>query len=404
MASELKAAAIIPAGGSGSRLGLSLPKQFVPLSGKPLIVHTLDVFQHTPLITTIVLVVPQEHLDRARKIVDRFGFSKVRHIVTGGHERQDSVAAGLAVLPDDVDVVAVHDGARPFVSRELLEKCLTEAARHGAAMVAVQVKDTLKEVIGETVLRTVDRASLWQAQTPQAARFSLLRKAFKKAADDSFLGTDEASVLEHAGIDVRVVQGEDSNLKITRASDLDLAEAWLMLKRGTIMANMDFRIGHGYDAHRLVPDRPLLLGGVKIPFEKGLLGHSDADVLTHAICDAILGALGAGDIGGHFPDSDDSYRGISSLKLLGHVVSLAEEKGFAVGNIDATVIAQRPRLASYFSEMRGNLAPICRISSERINLKGTTTEQMGFAGRGEGIAAHAVVMLRNRAVGDTKTD
>jgi 2-C-methyl-D-erythritol 4-phosphate cytidylyltransferase/2-C-methyl-D-erythritol 2,4-cyclodiphosphate synthase len=396
MASELKAAAIIPAGGSGSRLGLSLPKQFVPLEGKPLIVHTLDVFQHTPLITTIVLVVPQEHLDRARKIVERFGFSKVRHIVPGGRERQDSVAAGLAILPDDIDVVAVHDGARPFVSRELVEKCLTEAARHGAAMAAVQVKDTLKEVSGGTVRRTVDRASLWQAQTPQAARLSLLRKAFKKAGNDSFQGTDEASLLEHAGIEVQVVQGDDSNLKITRVSDLDLAEAWLTLKRDTIMTNMHFRIGHGYDAHRLVSDRPLILGGVKIPFEKGLLGHSDADTLTHAICDAILGALGAGDIGSHFPDSDDSYRGISSLKLLDQVVSLAEKKGFAVGNIDATVIAQRPRLASYFSVMRGNLAPICRISPERINLKGTTTEQMGFAGRGEGIAAHAVVMLSSR--------
>lgn len=394
MANGIKTAAIVPAGGTGTRMGLAVPKQFAPLAGKPLLVHTLDALQQCNSLSIVILVVPKQYLAQAQEFVQHYGLGKVTHIVPGGRERQDSVAAGLAVVPADIEVVAVHDGARPFVSADLLERCLAVAREKGTALAAVRVKDTIKNVRHDKVLSTVDRQTLWQAQTPQAARRDLLLKAFAMAEADGFRGTDEAALLEHAGIEVHVVEGEDRNLKMTTAADLVLAEALLAGKKEETMASTVFRIGHGYDAHRLVPDRPLILGGVTVPFEKGLLGHSDADVLTHALCDALLGAAGLGDIGRHFPDSDERYRGISSLKLLARVVSLAAEQGFFLCNADITVVAQRPKLAPYFPAMREKLAAECRVEAERINLKGTTTEEMGFTGRGEGIAAHVVALLQ----------
>lgn len=389
--------AIIPAGGIGARMAADRPKQFLEIAGIPLLVHTLRAFERAAAIAAIIVVVPTAYVDESRDMLRRYPMTKVKEVVAGGRLRQDSVAQGLARVPEDCDLVAVHDGARPLVSPSLIDACVVQARRTGAAMAAVPVNDTLKEV-GSTgaILRTVDRTDLWRAQTPQVVRTELLRQALALAVRQQFVGTDEASLLELLGHKMVVVNGSEKNIKITHPADLALAEA---LVRESAMANQDdssaaWRMGHGYDAHALVVGRPLILGGVNIPHDLGLLGHSDADVLTHALCDALLGSLGLGDIGGHFPDTDSTWKGVSSLLLLGRVMELVAEKGYVLANADVTVLAQAPKLAPYWSQMRQNLAQICGVEVEQINLKGTTTEKMGFVGRQEGIAAHAVVGMK----------
>ncbi|MCK5231217.1 MAG: 2-C-methyl-D-erythritol 4-phosphate cytidylyltransferase [Desulfobulbaceae bacterium] len=389
-------AAIIPAGGIGRRMGLPVPKQFIELSGIPILVRTIRVLNQVESIREIVLAVPDDHIHQSREMVERFGFDQVVRVVPGGATRQDSVLSGLESLSSDIELVVVHDGVRPFVKSDLIAACIEVAERDGAAIAAIPVKDTLKAVSkGNKIDETVSRIGLWQAQTPQVARVSLLRAAFAAVKRDGFIGTDEASLLEHIGCTVTIVEGARENIKITHPDDLSVAEALLMrdnLKEGA--GRHDHRIGHGYDAHRLVPDRPLILGGVRIPHSMGLEGHSDADVLTHALCDALLGSVGAGDIGRHFPDTDDRYKGIDSLKLLSEVVRIAAEVGFMLENGDITVVAQKPRLSPFFDQMRENLAQTCRVGIKAINIKATTTEKMGFVGREEGICAHAVVLVR----------
>lgn len=384
--------AIIAAGGSGLRMGLAMPKQFAKLAGIPILVHAIRAFQDAPSVHAIIVVAPGNFLEQTEKLLAEHGLACGTKLVPGGARRQDSVFAGLTSLPADCEMVAVHDGARPLISPSLIERCILEAATHGAAIAALPVKDTLKSVGEENLIQhTVDRAKLWQAQTPQVVRRDWLEKAYEKTTADDFTATDEASLLEYAGLPIRVVEGAESNIKITRPEDLLIAEALLMNTR--VAENIPIRIGHGYDAHRLVKDRPLILGGVKIPHELGLLGHSDADVLLHALCDAILGALGLGDIGQHFPDSAPEYKGISSLLLLQDVVRKAADRGFSLINCDITVIAQRPKLAGYFPEMQTLIATTFGAEAATVNLKATTTERMGFTGREEGIAAHAVVLL-----------
>ena len=395
----MKAAAIIPAGGLGKRMGTGTPKQFVCLAGIPLLVHTVRAFEQVAEISAIIVAVPMDYLPLTRQLAAQYGLAKVK-VVAGGALRQDSVQAGLAQVPPECDFVAVHDGARPLISPALIRACLSAAEKTGAAMAAIPVKDTIKEVAADqTIVRTIDRKTLWQAQTPQVVRTATLKQAFAAAAEKSFIGTDEASFLELIKVPMSVVEGSEQNIKITRPDDLLIAEAILMKKEqpGNPVPAPSLRIGHGYDAHRLVADRPLILGGIEIPHPTGLLGHSDADVLTHALCDAILGALGAGDIGRHFPDSDPSYKNISSLKLLDRVITAANEQGYSLSNADITVVAQAPKLAPHFPAMREKLAAVCRTGQSAINLKGTTTEKMGFAGRKEGIAAHAVVLLQRQA-------
>jgi len=396
-----KVAAIIPAAGSGIRMGLSSPKQFYELGGDPILIHTLRVFQQIEAIGHIVVVVPTESCSWVEDLVQSNHLTKVYRVIAGGNERQDSVLFGLKVLPDDVELVLVHDGVRPFVPVRVVENCLQEAEKSGAAMAAIQVKDTLKAVSSQKVIeKTINRTDVWQAQTPQVAKKELLLEAYALAAEKKdFIATDEAGLLELLGCPVKVVEGSEKNIKITRPEDLILAEAILM-ERGQDIRNLagssHYHSGFGYDAHRLVSGRPLILGGENIPHEKGLQGHSDADVLTHALCDAILGAAGAGDLGEHFPDTDQKYKDISSLKILQSVVSLVAAKGYVLANADITVVAQKPRLTPYFAAMKKHLAAACAVDPGRINLKATTTEEMGFEGRGEGISAHAVVLLKRR--------
>lgn len=383
---------IIPAGGIGSRIGHSQPKQFLSLAGVPILVRTCRAFLELDAIRSLVVAAPADHYQAtldllhhhlSRRETERLLFTH------GGQTRQDSVLAGLKRMPADISLVLVHDAARPLVDGATIRRCLEGAARHGAVIAAIPVQDTLKQA-GPTGLieKTVDRTALWQAQTPQAARRELFEQAFALASRQQFVGTDEASLLEAAGIPVRIVEGSVRNLKITRPADLQVAAA--LLQEESLM-----KIGHGFDAHRLVEGRKLILGGVTIPYELGLDGHSDADVLVHALIDALLGALGAGDIGRHFPDTDPQYRGIDSLVLLAQVQQLADAQHFLLANADLTLVCQRPRLAAYLDEMQANLARCCRVSPSAINIKATTTEKMGYTGRGEGIAAHAVVLLRS---------
>ena len=383
-----KVAAIIPAAGSGTRMGLDHPKQFHFLAGSPILVHTVRKFAKADCVDLIVVVVPVDRVDSTKDLLREYDlFGETVSVLAGGKRRQDSVKCGLDSLPVDVDVVLVHDGARPLVTADIILRCALVAEEFGAAIAAVPVKDTLKKGDAENrIIETVDRETLWQAQTPQAARLSLLLAAYNAAGNRDV--TDEASLLEFAGTPVELVEGSETNIKITRPDDLIIAEKIMQKETSPLM-----RVGHGYDAHQFAQDRDLVLGGVQIPFEMGLAGHSDADVLTHALCDAILGALGAGDLGAHFPDSDQQFKNIYSIKLLEHVVALAHKRDFILSNADVTVVCQKPKLAPYVAEMKQNISSACNVSVEQINVKATTTEKMGFTGRMEGISCHAVVLL-----------
>ncbi len=384
------AAAIIAAAGHGSRMNLDHPKQYLLLAEVPILVRTVRSFRHNRFIESIIVVVPADRQQMTRDLLVEYGLADPAVQVTaGGRRRQDSVLAGLNLLDDSTDIVLVHDGARPLVSDELISRCYHGAVRHGAVIAAVPVKDTLKRLASDsTVSATVDRKDLWQAQTPQAARCRLLKRAYGLIGDREV--TDEASILESAGIPVTIVQGSETNIKITRPEDLEVAEKML----GTAGSRQS-RIGHGFDAHRLVSDRKLVLGGLVIPHDLGLAGHSDADVVTHALCDAVLGALGEGDIGRHFPDTDDRYRGVYSVFLLEQVMTLARSKGFSLGNADITLICQAPRIAPFIEKMTEKLAQACGVRPQRVNVKATTTEGMGYTGRREGISCHAVVFLES---------
>lgn len=388
---KTETAVIIPAAGSGVRAGTSRPKQFVEIANVPILVRAIQPFLELNIAGPVIVALPLDRIETAREMF-RACFSPADLarliLVAGGRTRQESVLAGIRALPPETVMVLIHDGARPFVNPELIRKCLDEAVLKGAAITAVPVRDTLKEVGPDKMIRrTVDRVNLWQAQTPQAARRELLERAYVLAGEKGFAGTDEASLLEHAGCPVAVVDGSEYNFKITRPEDLMIAAA--LLEENTPM-----KIGHGFDAHRFAPGRKLILGGAVIPFDLGLEGHSDADVPVHALMDALLGALGAGDIGSHFLESNPQYRNISSLLLLKQVMELVRNEGFAVVNADVTVICQQPRLAPYIDSMHENIAAACRIEKNAVNIKATTTEKMGFTGRGEGIASHAVVLLR----------
>ena len=393
----MKTVAIIPAGGLGKRLGGDIAKQYLCLNSLPVLVHTIRVFQKSDVISEVVLVVPQDDIASVRKqIVEKYGLTKVSTIVAGGHERQDSVRNGLRAIAMKCDVVMVHDGVRPFVTGEMIARVAAAAADTGAASIGVKAKDTIKETTDENrVTGTLPRHNLWQTQTPQAFQYELLCKAYEAAAGDNFYGTDDASLVERLGAEVRMIAGSYENIKITTPEDLMMAEALMKEKR---KEQMICRSGLGYDSHRFAQDRKLILGGVEIPFDRGLAGHSDADALLHAVCDALLGMAGAGDIGRHFPDTDEAYKNISSLILLERVKQIIEAKGVSIHNIDATVMMEKPKLAPYAKTMAANIARTLNIPETVVNIKAKTNEGMGFVGRGEGIAVLAVADGMERIV------
>lgn len=366
--------AIIAAAGRGKRLGSSLPKQFLKVRGRTILEMSVEAFEQNKYVDEIFVAANADYCEFTEKLCR--GFSKLKKIVAGGAERQDSVRAALDCLRGENGIVLVHDAARPFVSEAVINAVIEGTADFGAAIPTVPAKDTIRQIDG-TGSRTLQRETLARVQTPQGFRISLLKHAFEKAQAEGFLGTDDASLVERMGINISMVQGEDANRKITTREDLET----------------EMRIGTGYDVHRLVEGRPLVLCGEQIPYEKGLLGHSDADVALHALMDAMLGAAGLGDIGKHFPDTDERYRGISSMKLLQKTAELLREAGYFLGNADITIIAQRPKIAGYIPKMRANIAEIMNCDENKINIKGTTTEKLGFVGREEGIASEAVCIL-----------
>lgn len=408
----MKTAVIITAAGSGKRMGGGVPKQYGRLGGMSILARSVKVFADLKEVGQIFIVTNKDYMDHCRAELDNLGLMpKVAGILPGGRERQDSIYEAVRRLPEDVDLVLVHDGVRPFVTADVIRRTIEAATAHGAAAAAVPVKDTVKVAEEGCFTQTLDRRALYSMQTPQGFRRELLAHAYEEAYRKNFYGTDDAVLVENTGEKVYLVKGDYNNIKITTMEDLVFGEAILKAQgpgdsdageteesrdRGKAENEAEIRVGTGYDVHRLIEGRRLILGGVEIPFERGLLGHSDADVLLHAIMDALLGAASLGDIGRHFPDTDEKYRGVSSLELLKTVGSMLREGGFYVVNIDVVVIAQRPKIVPYIGEMTLCIAEALQIGENRINIKGTTTEKLGFCGREEGIAAQASALIQRR--------
>nr|WP_173917979.1 bifunctional 2-C-methyl-D-erythritol 4-phosphate cytidylyltransferase/2-C-methyl-D-erythritol 2,4-cyclodiphosphate synthase [Halobacillus sp. Marseille-Q1614] len=388
--------AIVLAAGQGKRMLAGQNKQFLMINDQPLIIHTLIIFSQDPWCEKIILVTNEKEHAQMQEVLNEYPIEKQIQLVNGGKERQDSVYAGLMALAEESDdsLVFIHDGARPFVKRDNLHKLAEVVSKEGAGLLAVPVTDTIKQK-GEQLV-TLDRKTLWAAQTPQGFRRTLITNAHHQAQEENFYGTDDASLVERLGEPVAVVEGSYDNIKLTTPEDLSKARSFLTDQyKGKDGGSDMFRIGQGFDVHQLTEGRPCIIGGVDIPYEKGLLGHSDADVLLHTIADACLGAIGEGDIGRHFPDTDEAFKDADSGKLLQHVWKLVNEQGFELGNLDCTVIAQAPKMAPYIEEIRSNVASLLNSDPGRINVKATTTEKLGFTGRKEGVAAQAVVLLQN---------
>lgn len=369
-------------------MGGRVKKQFRVLGGRPVLHWCLQALHEAASVHEVVIVTQADDVDSVLRDVS-LKFSKVSRVVSGGATRQQSVARGLEALSPEVGWVIVHDGVRPLAGAELFQRVLEAAMESGAATAALPVKDTIKEVASDgRVQRTLDRSRLWAIQTPQAFSREILERAHSQGKD--LEATDDCSLVEALGQPVSVVVGAERNLKLTTEEDMRILESLIAHRE----EDESFpATGFGFDVHRLVPDRPLVLGGVKIPHPKGLLGHSDADVLAHAVMDALLGAASLGDIGRHFPDTDPAYRGADSLALLRHVKELVEASGSRIVHIDAFISAEAPRLSPHIEAMRANLAQAMGIEVDRVNVKAGTGEGMGPVGRGEAIEARAVATL-----------
>jgi len=384
--------AVLVAAGSSTRTGAAVPKQFQRLGLAPMFVRSLRAVLGVS--AEAVVVAPADYVSTAERLLREAGWDgdlldgKRVAVVPGGDRRQDSVERGLAALSQAAEVVLVHDAARPFASDELVARVLVAARDSGAAVPVAPVPDTVKRVEDGAVVATLDRSVLGLAQTPQGFSRSVLREAYIALGGAAI--TDDAAAVEAAGGTVSVVEGEPGNVKVTTALDLELAAARANAELGLDAAA---RVGTGSDTHRLVEGRRLILGGVEIPFEKGLEGYSDADVATHAIMDALLGAVAAGDIGQHFPPGDPAYKDVSSLFLLERVAAIVRERGHAIRSVDVTITAEAPRIAPHVSAMRRALAAAAGIGSDAISVKATTTEGTGPEGEGLAISARAIAVV-----------
>jgi len=383
--------AIIAAGGRGQRFGAAVPKQFVAaIDGKSALECSVSLFLAHPQIDELVVALPAELVASPPPYL-RAAPKPIR-VVAGGARRQDSVANAFGVINDAAEIVVIHDAARPFASPALISRTIAAAAESGAALAAMPARDTVKRATGQLtpfVSETIPRESVYLAQTPQVFTRRILREALA-LGESGPEATDEAALAERAGHPVRLVEGESTNIKITTPDDLAAMQAIAGQQRPARTG----RAGTGYDLHRLVPGRPLVLGGVTIPSEVGALGHSDADVVCHAVTDAILGAIALGDIGRHFPDNDPRWKDASSIDLLRRAVALVHGEGYQVGNVDVTVILERPKIRDYVDVMRQVVADALEIDVDRVSIKGKTNEGVDAVGRGEAIAAHAIALLR----------
>jgi len=376
--------ALVVAAGRGTRVGAAHPKQYLPVAGEPVLRHALRALASHPRINGARAVIHPD--DRARYDSAALGIDLLSP-VPGGAQRQDSVRLGLESLVEiDPDVVAIHDGARPFVDAALVNRVLDAVEHVPGAIPALPVADTIKRGRDALIVETVDRSQLWRAQTPQAFRFREILAAHRAARGLDL--SDDAAVAERAGLAVSLVMGSEGNLKVTAPDDLARAEAMMLARLG------DVRTGQGFDVHPLGPGDHVWLCGVKVPHERTLIGHSDADVGLHAITDAILGALGAGDIGQHFPPSDSRWRGVASDQFLRHAAKLVAERDGRIAHVDVTLICERPKVSPHRSAMVARIAEILGLAPDRVSVKATTTEKLGFAGREEGIAAQAIATIR----------
>lgn len=387
--------AILAAAGRGTRLGSATPKQMLAIGERTILQRSFDILDRHDQIDEIVIALPPDlawspppYLISARKPV---------RIVDGGVRRQDSVARAFAEVSKSASVIVIHDAARPFATADLFTRVIEAAAKGGAAIAALQASDTVKEATAapglKIVVRTIARESIYLAQTPQAFSREVLEDAIARGRESIGPATDEASLAEEAGHSVRLVDGESTNIKITTQQDLDVSKALVGIRDlGLGMSGVP-RVGTGYDLHRLEAGKPLIIGGVHIPHETGLAGHSDADVLCHAVTDAILGAAAAGDIGQHFPDTDPKWKGADSIELLKSAVAIVRAAGYAVANVDAIVIAERPKLAPHIPAIRANLAQAIGIDVSAVSVKGKTNENVDALGRHEAMAVHAVALL-----------
>ena len=378
--------AVVVAAGRGVRMGAAVNKVLLPLCGEPVIRHAVRAFCEADEIDGVVVVASADETEQMRAAL--CGLEKVCAIVPGGLTRQESVKNGLDALPKEARIALVHDGARPLISRELIARCIRQTEDCGSAVVCTPVTDTVKVEKDGCVVRTLDRSQLRAVQTPQCFFAGELKAAYEAAARDGVSVTDDASVMEHAGHSVHLLESSEVNFKLTTPEDLRRAED--IIGERKFMQRLP-RTGFGYDVHKLVSGRRLILCGKEIPWEKGLDGHSDADVAVHALMDALLGAACLGDIGRLYPDNDPAFEGADSMKLLADVLRRVKDAGYAVVHADVTIVAQKPKLMPYMNEMRHNLENA--MAGAQVNVKATTTERLGFEGRGEGISAQAVATI-----------
>ena len=389
----MQTTALIVAGGRGQRAGGEIPKQYQMLGGTPLLAHSIARLLAHPAVQRVQVVIHRDdeafYHDAIKYLAD---VKKLAPACFGGSERQDSVRLGLEALAADgpTDLVLIHDAARPFVSESDIDRLLAALTTSPGAILAVPVVDTLKRADEQgRMLGGADRTGLWRAQTPQAFHFQAILDAHRAAAGQRL--TDDAAVAELAGLAVLCVAGREENFKLTGPEDFQRAERHLLLARP------DIRVGQGFDVHAFDAEpnrRPLMLAGIELPHSHGLAGHSDADVALHALTDALLGALGDGDIGAHFPPSDARWKGKPSEHFLRHAADLVRKRDGLIAHLDVTVICEAPKVGPYREAMRKRIAGICNLPVDRVAVKATTTEKLGFTGRREGIAAQAVATIR----------
>jgi 2-C-methyl-D-erythritol 4-phosphate cytidylyltransferase/2-C-methyl-D-erythritol 2,4-cyclodiphosphate synthase len=385
--------AILAAAGRGTRLGAAMPKQMIALGDRTILERSFALVDGHDRIDEIVIALPPDLAQSPPPYL--ISSKKPVRIVNGGDRRQDSVANAFAQVSTSATVIVIHDAARPFATADLFSRVIDAAANGGAAIAAVQASDTVKAATAapgvRIVARTMVRESMYLAQTPQAFSREVLEDAIQLGHEALTLATDEASLAEQAGHAVALVDGESTNIKITTEHDLNVSKALLGIRDWGL--GISPRVGTGYDLHRLEAGKPLIIGGVRIPHDTGLAGHSDADVLCHAVTDAILGAAGAGDIGQHFPDTDPKWKGADSIELLKGAMAIVRAAGYSVSNVDAVIIAERPKLAPHVAAMRANLAQALGIATSAVSVKGKTNEKVDALGRNEAIAVHAVALL-----------
>ena len=356
------------------------PKQMLPVGGKPALVRTIEAFKNTPEIKQLVVVTPEENQQVLRQY-----FTDITYVLPG-ETRLESVKNGFSATDEKAQTVAVHDGARPLVNPAHITACVQAAEQYGAAVLAVPVKDTTKVCKDGFVASTLDRSTLWAAQTPQAYRRDVLAQALEKYGHEKE-ATDESQLVEKLGIKVRIVPSDYKNNKITTPEDLIFAEA--LVKEKEI-----YRTGFGFDLHRLEPGRKFIVGGVEIAHTKGFLGHSDGDLVLHALCDAILGALCEGEIGILFPPTDEKIKGISSVKIAKKVLEIVRSRGGEITHLDATIITQEPKIKPHYEAVRKSLATIFEMPLEKVSFKSKSHEHVGEIGRGEAAMCQAVATVK----------